>query len=115
MKWPSFKRKQTHNRPTALRSDRKSGSDAGAYRAVAIVTDLAGGCSACEQQLGRRYLMSAAPSLPLKNCDAAQCQCRYVRYADRREEVRRDCDIGIGQRPHLSDERRQGRSDRRAR
>ena len=94
--------------------NRSSHTNAGAYRAVAIVAELEGGCTACTQQRGRRYLMNNAPSLPLKGCDAASCRCRYVRYQDRREEARRDSDIGINHRAHLADERRNGRADRRS-
>lgn len=114
MKWPTFKKKRPPKQQGSRQSIPQQATDTGAYRAVAIVADLEGGCTACTKQRGTRYLMNAAPSLPLKGCDAAECRCRYVRYQDRREEVRRDSDIGISVRHHLAEERRTGRSDRRS-
>ena len=37
----------------------------------------------------RRFLVGAAPLLPLAGCTEKACQCRYVRYGDRRERDRR--------------------------
>lgn len=112
MKWPSLKRKRSQGLPAQRASEHKT--DAAHFRAVSIASDLEVDCTACKEQRGKRYLMHEAPSLPLPNCDAAHCRCRYVRYPDRREEARRDADVGIGGRPHLSSERRASRSDRRS-
>jgi hypothetical protein len=53
------------------------------FRAVAIRP----GEQSCEaaRQFGRmRFLCTKAPRLPVPECDAAVCNCRYVHYADRR-------------------------------
>jgi hypothetical protein len=42
-------------------------------------------CEAAVRMAGQRFLASDAPTLPLKGCDAAQCRCRYVHHADRRD------------------------------
>ena len=33
---------------------------------------------------GRRFLSGAAPQLPLADCDAAECSCRFRHHDDRR-------------------------------
>lgn len=113
MKWLSLWRKRSKNQATEQASARQS--ERNKFRAVAIAADLEGGCTAWQQQDGERYLMHEAPELPLAQCDAAKCNCRYVRFEDRREEARRDADVGIGERPHLADERRSSSRDRRSR
>lgn len=53
------------------------------YHAVSIrVGETA--CSAAREMLGRRFLSCAAPRLPLADCDAAACDCRFVHHDDRR-------------------------------
>lgn len=50
---------------------------------------------ACEAALtcrGKRFLSTEAPRLPLEGCNAAQCECRYRHYADRRGIPRRHDD-----------------------
>ncbi len=41
-------------------------------------------CSEARKLDGRRYLAAVAPQIPLRNCTAATCQCRYVHHNDRR-------------------------------
>ncbi len=53
------------------------------YRAVSIRA----GEDCCEaaRQFGKmRFLCARAPRLPVPECTAATCTCRYVHYADRR-------------------------------
>ncbi len=53
------------------------------FRAVSIRPGE--GCCEAARQFGRmRFLCAKAPRLPLPECTAATCQCRYVHYADRR-------------------------------
>ena len=57
------------------------------YHAVSIKP----GPKACKEARAfgnRRFLASAAPSIPLRNCANAVCNCRYAHYEDRRS--RRD-------------------------
>ena len=64
------------------------------YHAVAIVP----GAKACEEArhlMRKRFLSADAPLLPLKNCDAAKCTCRYQHFQDRRSEPRRVTDGAI--------------------
>lgn len=54
-----------------------------AYHAVSIKFDEKA-CDAARELFGRRFLASAAPRLPLSDCDAAECHCRFAHHSDRR-------------------------------
>ena len=41
-------------------------------------------CAAATALIGQRFLSREAPPLPLRDCDEADCQCRYRHYDDRR-------------------------------
>lgn len=66
------------------------------YRGVEVRPHPKAHCAAVEQISGYRILADEAPQLPLPDCDEANCQCRYAQYRDRREDLRRDSDVGIG-------------------
>ncbi len=83
------------------------------FGAVEIEPGLEGGCSEVTKCAGIRYLMSEAPSLPLNGCNAESCKCHYVRLDDRRQDARRDADLGIEHRGVLAQERREERRGRR--
>ena len=58
----------------------KTGSQ---YHAVSIhFADSA--CEAAKAMEGKRFLASAAPRIPLPDCDMATCKCRFSHYKDRR-------------------------------
>jgi hypothetical protein len=46
-------------------------------------------CAAAEACRGKRFLSREAPRLPLAECDAKRCDCRYRHYTDRRGPPRR--------------------------
>ena len=71
-------------------------------------------CQAAKELTEVRFLSGEAPKLPLKECDAPHCECRYVHHDDRRAFSRRTTDgkgfpIGI----FPGKERRRARTDRR--
>jgi len=41
-------------------------------------------CEAAKKMEGRRFLSTAAPKIPLPDCDAAECKCRFKHHQDRR-------------------------------
>jgi len=41
-------------------------------------------CNAAQALSGRRFLSTAAPKLPLPECDVLDCNCRFVHHKDRR-------------------------------
>jgi hypothetical protein len=53
------------------------------FRAVSIRPG-EGSCEAARQFGKMRFLCTKAPRLPVPECTAATCNCRYVHYADRR-------------------------------
>ena len=64
-------------------------------------------CAAARQLAGQRYLSTEAPRLPLQNCTAATCTCRYAHHDDRRAGPRRASDSVRTQNPFFrGDERR---------
>lgn len=54
-----------------------------AYHAVSIRFQ-ADACDAAKAMAGRRFLATAPPKLPLPECDAMKCQCRFAHHEDRR-------------------------------
>ena len=41
-------------------------------------------CRAAKALEGRRFLASAAPRIPLPECDVKKCECRFAHHKDRR-------------------------------
>ena len=54
-----------------------------AYHAVSIKFD-ANACEAAKAMSGRRFLATAAPRLPLPECNVLECRCRFAHHKDRR-------------------------------
>ncbi len=53
------------------------------FHAVSIQT-MNSACEAAKSLQGKRYLAGAAPRIPLAECDATECKCRFIHHADRR-------------------------------
>lgn len=86
-----------------------------AYHAVSIRFS-ENACDAAREMSGRRFLSSAAPRLPLPNCDAAECRCRFVHHDDRRSGKDRRSPFaagGLGGGTGSFQQERRERSDRR--
>jgi len=66
------------NRPTQQTSGQKT-----AYHAVSIKFS-SNACQAAKDMEGRRFLSTAAPRLPLPECQVLDCSCRFVHHKDRR-------------------------------
>ena len=56
------------------------------YRAASILASRCA-CDAVRVVEGKRYLAAEAPRLPLQDCSADRCTCRYVRHEDRRSSL----------------------------
>jgi len=69
----------------AIFSDRtdKPATPANKYKSVSIYPG-EDACPAARKFGNRRLLVSEAPALPLGNCSAASCTCRFFTYGDRR-------------------------------
>ena len=66
------------------------------FTGVEVVPRRGACCEAVRAIAGQRFLSEEAPRLPLADCDRPQCDCRYQHFTDRRTDVRRDGDIGVG-------------------
>jgi hypothetical protein len=72
-------------------------------------------CQAAKSMSGMRFLSKEAPRIPLPQCDAAACECRYIHHDDRRSSPRRASEGGAtrGGPPFAGPDRRRSKSDRR--
>lgn len=97
-------------------SDRRQiGQRSSDYHAVSIRLGRTA-CRAAAELEGQRFLSASAPRLPLADCDATECDCRFVHHEDRRSgSDRRDpfasgnAVTGTG---NFEEERRKGRERR---
>jgi len=64
------------NRPAVQRKD---------FRAVSIECGT-NACGAARRLEGKRALHAQIPQVPLSQCDAESCECRYKHYNDRRSD-----------------------------
>ncbi len=51
-------------------------------------------CAAAREMTGRRFLATAAPKLPLQDCDVLECNCRFLHHKDRRANKDRRSPFG---------------------
>lgn len=98
------------------RQDRRQvGRQSSAYHAVSLRLGKTA-CRAAAELEGERFLSASAPRLPLADCDAAECDCRFVHHEDRRSGTDRRDPFGSGGivagTGNFEEERRKGR-DRR--
>ena len=105
----SKRAKKTHIAPRASQAST-------AYHAVSIKFD-SQACSAAKDLDGRRFLSTVAPRLPLPECDAPECNCRFAHHEDRRSGKDRrspfgPSGFGVGTGAFRSEKRQGG--DRRA-
>jgi hypothetical protein len=76
---------------------RRSSSGGTAYHSVSLRFS-ATACGAAKALEGRRFLASAAPRIPLPECDVKNCECRFAHYRDRRAaQDRRSIFTAFGQ------------------
>ena len=57
--------------------------DRSRYHAVSVKPG-AYACAAANNIAGQRFLAAQAPTLPLPDCDADECECHFVHHNDRR-------------------------------
>jgi hypothetical protein len=71
----------TRSKPDASRPGARSSR----YHGVSCHPPLQS-CDAAVEIAGTRFLVAEAPQLPLSDCSARQCRCKYQHYEDRRSE-----------------------------
>jgi hypothetical protein len=80
--WLLKKRKEAAvEAPTSSVAQPTSGDSQ--FHAVSIKTS-GPACKAAQEMSGRRFLATAAPRLPLPECDVLECNCRFSHHDDRR-------------------------------
>jgi hypothetical protein len=85
-----------------------------AYKAVSVVAKKGQCCEAVLEYVGKRFLASEVTTLPIDACDRyAQCQCRYKKWDDRRQDERRFGVAGMANQYFHGDEKRSQRRGRR--
>lgn len=77
-----YVRNRGSSKKTSVSEKSRSPQDT-AYHAVSIKFD-AKACEAAKKMSGRRFLSNAAPRLPLPDCNALECRCRFAHHKDRR-------------------------------
>lgn len=83
------------------------------FQAIAIYRGLES-CDTARKFSEHRFLAREAPTLPLPGCTMSQtCQCRYLKFRDRRAEARRLNDFSAATRMFSQTERRGFRGRRR--
>jgi hypothetical protein len=79
----------------AAKSNAQQRSSNSQYHAVSIRVGTSA-CGSAKEMVGRRFLASAAPKLPLQGCDVLDCTCRFVHHQDRRANRDRRSPFGPG-------------------
>ena len=67
----------------------------GDYHAVSVKPG-SYACRAVNEIVGKRFLATEAPDLPLKGCTANKCECHFVHFRDRRSGKDRRSPFGSG-------------------
>lgn len=80
------------------------------YHAVSIRYRM-NACEAAKQLTDKRFLSNEAPKLPLPECTASACHCRYEHYEDRRHSE--DRRVPLKGEHSTGPERRSASGDRR--
>lgn len=109
-------RRRNRREPTQPADRRISTSASSRYHAVSIRAG-SNACAAAKSLTGERFLSTEAPSLPLPDCDASQCDCRFQHHDDRRSGKDRRSPFTAGgvsaETGNFGIERRDGRERRR--
>jgi len=74
-----YRRQSEETPPSASLKD----TGKSAFHAISIKFE-SSACEAAKAMEGRRFLSSAAPRLPLPECNSLECRCRFAHHADRR-------------------------------
>jgi len=103
------------NKAAAKAESRPKSAGQGEYHAVAIKYS-ENACDAAKAMTGRRFLVRAAPSLPLPECDFPTCRCKFAQYDDRRSKTVRRSPFahgGTSDRTNSVERERREKADRR--
>ncbi len=74
----------TQSRKVATAQQRRAATPENNYAAVSISCPK-DACQSAHTLAGQRFLSNEVPTFPLPGCDNANCNCKYVHHAARRE------------------------------
>ncbi len=114
--WLYVRRRQEAANAAEEAPTRRVSQKSTAFHAVSIKFT-SNACKPARDLEGRRFLSSAAPKLPLPECDVLECNCRFVHHKDRRTGKDRRSPFGSGGFAGGSgkyDQEQRGGRDRRA-
>ena len=93
--WLFVRRRQGNANKTDEKPFQSVSQESTAFHAVSIKFT-SNACKAARDMEGRRFLSTAAPRLPLPNCDVLECNCRFAHHGDRRSGKDRRSPFGPG-------------------
>ena len=80
-----FLRKRKSDPDEASTAARPESSGASEQFHAVSIRFVQSACTAAKEMDGKRFLSSAAPRLPLPDCDVLECKCKFVHHKDRRD------------------------------
>ena len=93
--WLFIRRRQGAESKKEKKPAQRVSQKSTAFHAVSIKFS-SNACKSARDLEGRRFLSSAAPKLPLPECDVLECNCRFVHHKDRRTGKDRRSPFGPG-------------------
>ncbi len=93
--WLWVRRRNASTNDQAKLAAPRVGQKSTEFHAVSIRFE-SNACKAAREMEGRRFLSSAAPRLPLPECDVLDCNCRFIHHKDRRSGTDRRSPFGPG-------------------
>ena len=93
--WLLVRRRNASSKSKAEPAAPRVSQESSEYHAVSIRFQ-SNACKAAREMEGRRFLSSAAPRLPLAECDVLECSCRFLHHKDRRTGRDRRSPFGPG-------------------
>ena len=107
--WMRRQKMEARPTPQDKRPELTSTRSTASFHAVSI-KHAENACEAAKAMAGMRFLSSAAPRLPLGECNAQECLCRFIHHADRRSGNERRNPYGSA----IAKDSADGGEDRRA-
>lgn len=80
--WWLFRLRRQPTAEDAKSNELKKGTNS-QYHSVSIRVGQRA-CKSAKEMVGRRFLATAAPKLPLPGCELIDCECKFLHHQDRR-------------------------------
>lgn len=98
--------KSVKRRAGSALASKMTGSVNKLFHGVAVRSRGSSCCAAVDALGAQRFLSEEAPLLPLSECSNPQrCRCVYVHFDERRDNLRRETDVGLPVRTYPQEKR----------